>query len=317
MTLTRCPVGSSSGGPRGPATEGQRWEPELADNLLSFRDLMMGVLSAHRRPDNQALLFEENPYKRFSFSSNRSAVRRRRRAPDRPHGPAEPAASEDREKVREMTSLAGFLHESGTPARPRLTGAREIAAERELTRWTSADTRIAEIARGDRVCARAYELVTLKAKRLRRAAASRSAGPRTLIELLPLRGQYAEDERKLTVVARHDAVRPVARDGLPELSAETPWAPAHRRRPLHTLRAGTMGRDRCWLRRGCRAERDERAHADLDRYIDRVQEEENLARSTVAEVLGAVEERVEAELNSVVARELSPLFRHARASSAP
>jgi len=44
---------------------------------------------------------------------------------------------------------------------------------------------------------------------------------------------------------------------------------------------------------------------DLDRYIDRVQEEVDLARRTVAQVR-AVEERVESELNSAVARELSP-----------
>lgn len=281
--------------------------PNSPTNLLSFRDLMWVCYLQHRRLDNQALLFEDNPYKRFKLQQVIEVLfdvadQRLTDLMDQ----LSLLRSEHREKVGEITSLKGFLYESDTPARTEIDSQRtEIAAERELLNERLANTD-SEM-RAATGYARELRTRYAEARMNSGAAASHQRDRETLIErLLPLRGQYAEDERKLTLVGEARRLfDPLHVINCPSCLQKLPEAPGIV--DAHCTLCGQELRDDTDAGFDVDAERHatkERTR-DLDRYIDRVQEEVDLARRTVAQVR-AVEERVESELNSAVARELSP-----------
>lgn len=172
--------------------------PNTPAHVLSFRDVMWLAFLPSRRLDNQALLHEGQDQKHFKLRQvielmfdvhdNRLAqlldLQKRLR-------------QERRDAEQEVANLQTFLAEEEVPPSETLRS-RKTATERTLSEL---DARLAEVT--DRAAA-----TTQYAQELRRQyaeardesarAAARVRDRETLIErLLPLRGQYAEDQRKL------------------------------------------------------------------------------------------------------------------------
>jgi hypothetical protein len=286
--------------------------PNSPTHLLSFRDLMWLCYLPHRRLDSGALLFEDHQFKgpklqqvievlfdvadqRLTDLMNQLNVLR----------------AEHRAQAGEITSLKTFLHESDTPGRTEIESQRvERVAERELIAQ-----RLVGIER-DMADATGYaqELRVSYAEirgRLRTAIGHQRDREVLVERLLPLRGQYSEDERKLTFVgeARHlfDPLHVLA---CPACMQRLPSPPkvvdAACTLCGQALTAEADAEYDVELERKAIKERIR----DLDRYIERVEGEAS-ATSRVVHEARVEEERLEAELNSRVASDLSP-FVHAR-----
>ncbi len=286
--------------------------PNSPTNLMSFRDLMWLCYLPNRRLDNQELLFEGDRIKQYKLQQVIEVLFdvADQRLADLVDQLAR-LRTEHRDLVAEIKSLESFLHESHTPPRPEIDTRRaEIAGQRTAMaeRLASIEGQMAQATsyaqelRAQFAAAREHSLAAAKQLRDRRALIER---------LLPLRGQYAEDERKLTFVGEarrlfdplHVLVCPSCLQNLPE-------APR-----IEDSRCTLCGRELLEdPDSGFDVEAERRATNErmrhLDRYIDEVQDEVRLATATMAETSSA-EQRIEAELNSRVASDLSP-FVHDR-----
>lgn len=281
--------------------------PNSPTHLMSFRDLMWLCYLPNRRLDNEALLFEDQHFKRYKLQQVIEVLfdvadQRLADLMDQ----LTVIRAERRDQVSEIRSLEGFLRESDTPPRTEIDSMRVALTEQQIVlegqlkelevRMREA-TGYADELRVQFATARERSTTAVKHLRDRRALIER---------LLPLRGQYAEDERKLTFFGE----------------ARTLF------NPLHVLacpsclqqleKTPEITDSRCTL---CGQELLEDADAGfdvdaerkttkermrhLDRYIDEVQGEITVALKAVDDAR-AVEQRVEAELNSRVASQLSP-----------
>jgi hypothetical protein len=286
--------------------------PNSPVHLLSFRDLMWLCYLPHRRLDNEALLFEDHNFKGpklqqvievlFDIADQRLTDLLNQ---------LNMLRVEHRSQAGEINSLNTFLHENGTPGRAEIEAQRvETATQREMIdqQLTSIEREMSD-ATG---YAQRLRVSYAESRERSRTAINHQRDREVLIErLLPLRGQYAEDERKLTFVGEARRLfDPLQVLACPACMQRLPAPPS-------------VVDARCTL---CRQELTTDADAgfdvelerkaikerirDLDRYIEQVQEEASSARQAVQETR-VTEERAEAELNSRVASDLGP-FVHAR-----
>jgi hypothetical protein len=175
--------------------------PNSPTNLMSFRDLMWLCYLQHSRLDNQELLFEHHRYKHYKLQQVIEVLFdvADQRLTDLMEQLAR-LREEHRELHAEVNSLTAFLDESNTPPREEITARRkatakqrEIIAERlvGLEREMRESTRYADQLRDRYAKARDTSLSAERHMRDRHALVQR---------LMPLLGQYTEDERKLTFV---------------------------------------------------------------------------------------------------------------------
>jgi hypothetical protein len=286
--------------------------PNSPAHLLSFRDLMWLCYLPHRRLDNEALLFEDHQFKGpklqqvievlFDVADQRLTDLLSQ---------LNVLRVEHRAQAGEIRFLHAFLQENGTPERAEIESQRvETAAQREVIGQEL--TRIERDMSDATGYAQQLRVSYSDARKRLRTAITHQRDREVLIErLLPLRGQYAEDERKLTFVGEarrlfdplHVLACPACMQKLP-----SPPSVVDAQCTLcgQELKAeGDAGFDVELERKALR----ERTR-DLDRYIDQVREEASAASRAVQETR-LEEERVEAELNSRVASDLGP-FVHAR-----
>lgn len=286
--------------------------PNSPTNLMSFRDLMWLCYLPNRRLDNQELLFESDRIKHYKLQQVIEVLFdvADQRLTDLVDQLARLRA-EHRDLVAEIKSLESFLYESHTPPRSEIDARRtEIAGERAALAERLAGiegqmahaTSYAQELRAQFAAARERSLAATKQLRDRR----------TLLErLLPLRGQYAEDERKLTFVGEARRLfDPLNVLVCPSCLQNLPEAPR-----IEDSRCTLCGQELLEdPDSGFDVDAERRATNDrirhLDRYIDEVQDEVRSVAATVAETRAA-EQRIEAELNSRVASDLSP-FVHNR-----
>lgn len=286
--------------------------PNSPTNLMSFRDLMWLCYLPHRRLDNQALLFEGDKYKQYKLEQVIEVLYdvADQRLADLMEQLAR-LRGEHRGLATEVSSLTSFLRESGTPPREEIAEQRRQLAlaredvERELATLEGQmrqATSYAEKLRAEFATARERALAANAHLRDREALVER---------LLPLRGQYAEDERKLTFVGEarrlfdplHVLVCPSCLQTLshPPTIEKSCCTLCRQELVPDPDSAFDVELERKAIRERMR---------DLDRYIDQVQAESTQAALSVKETR-AEEQRIEAELDSRVATDLSP-YVHAR-----
>ena len=172
--------------------------PNSSAHVLSFRDVMWLVFLPSKRLDNEALLHEGHDQKHYKlrqviellFDVHDHRLAQLLDQQQRVRG-------ERRDAQQEVANLEVFLAEEELPALETVR-ARLRAVDDQVTEL---DTRIAEISR--RAAATTEFADTLRSKYAAARAASARGAARlrdreTLLErLMPLRGQYAEDQRKL------------------------------------------------------------------------------------------------------------------------
>jgi hypothetical protein len=286
--------------------------PNSPTNLMSFRDLMWLCYLPNRRLDNQELLFESDRIKQYKLQQVVEVLfdvadQRLTDLVDQ----LGRLRTEHRDQVAEIKSLESFLLESHTPPQSEIDARRaEIAGQRAaiverlagIEGQMAQATSYAQELRAQFGAARERSLAGAKQLRDRRALVER---------LLPLRGQYAEDERKLTFVGEARRLfDPLHVLACPSCLQNLPEAPR-----IEDSRCTLCGQELLEdpdagfdVEAERRATRERMGH--LDRYIDEVQDEVRLATATVAETRFA-EQRIEVELDSRVASDLSP-FVHDR-----
>jgi hypothetical protein len=281
--------------------------PNSPVHLMSFRDLMWLCYLPNRRLDNEALLFEDHQQKRYKLQQvievlfdvadqrltdlmNQATVLR----------------GEQRDQLNEIRSLQGFLRESDTPPRTEINAMRATLTEQQEgihRQLGELEVRMRE-ATG---YADTLRLQFAAARERSVAAANHLRDRRTLIEkLLPLRGQYAEDERKLTFFGEARTLfNPLHVLWCPSCLQELEKTPEIK--DLHCTLCGRelladadAGFDFDAERK---ATKERMSH--LDRYIDEVQAEIASAEMAASDARTA-ERGAEAELNSRVATQLSP-----------
>lgn len=281
--------------------------PNSPTNLMSFRDLMWLCYLQHRRLDNQELLFENHQFKQYKLQQVIEVLFdvADQRLTDL-MAQLTQLRGEHRELQSEVNSLAGFLRESGTPSRDDIDKQQKATTKRrsevgkhleQLETQMREATSYADETRERYALARANTIRASKHLRDRR----------TLVErLMSLRGQYAEDERKLTFVGEARRVfDPLHVKVCPSCMQHLEKTPTIER--SHCSLCGqdvTKDVDDSFDVETERKATRERIR-DLDRYIRAVEDEAGRAerdfQRTHTETQG-----LEDELDSRVAKDLSP-----------
>jgi hypothetical protein len=282
--------------------------PNSPTNLMSFRDLMWLCYLPNRRLDNQALLFEDNSFKGYKLQQVIEVLFDV--ADQRLTDLMEQLTllrSEHRDQVGEISSLQGFLRESGTPDRTEIERLRVDLSNRQ----TELEQQLTEVdGRMRQATDYADDLRAwfTTARRDSILAVSHLRDRRSLIErLLPLRGQYAEDERKLTFVGEaRDLFNPLHVLTCPACLRVLQQAPG-----ITDSRCTLCGQE--VLLGDSDADFDVDAERKmtkermrhLDRYVVEVEDEIVVGVAAVDQARAA-ERELEAELNNRVATQLSP-----------
>jgi hypothetical protein len=284
-----------------------RRNPNAQAQTLSFRDLFWICFLPSERLDNKALLFEGADVKRYKLeqvielvfdvydAELAGQIDRLARLRD-----------ELREKSREIEALATFLAEDGVPNRAELVRHREIL-ERERASVARETTDLEAGVRDATDEAQDLRARFETARHATRDAATRLRDRRDLRErLLPLRAQYAEDERKLAFIGEaRRLLDPVHIDTCPRcLQRLTPdpdlpdGACSLCHQPLDAAVALAVDPER---------ERRElqRRRRDLDPFLTQVEHEIARAERELATAAES-EQRIGAELESRVASVLGP-----------
>ncbi len=295
------------GNPKVKVTESN---PNSPAHDLSIRDVMWVTYLPSKRLDNQALLHEGHPQKQYKLRQVVEIIfgvhdDRLAQLLDQ----LKRLREERREYEREVAAIETFMAEEDVPERDALLrnrGTNRAALEDDrrrldaVSRAASASTDFASDLRARHSAARVRA----------RAAAARLRDREALVDrLLPLRGQYAEDERKLTFFDEakrlfdplHVANCPAC---LQELRS-TPAIEAGRcslcREELEPVQEVVFAFDR--ERRALR-----RRIKDLDAYTEHVQEqvaqaatELRAAEIEVSETAGALDRRTADALSPFVA----------------
>jgi len=292
------------GGARLKVTEGN---PNTPVHDLSFRDVMPLALLPSRRLDNQALLFEGQEQRQYKLRqviellfdvhddrlSQLLDLQKRLR-------------DERRAAEQEVANLQTFLAEEQVPAIDIVRGQLEAARKRvdelvagiaDIERQAAASTTYADDLR------RRYA----DARRASGLTAARVRDRQGLLErLMPLRAQYAEDERKLVFFGEAKRlIDPLNIERCPVCLERLPHAPTIEhgsctlcgQEPKPTDEA-TFAFDR--ERRSLRAR-----IRDLDAYTEQVEQQAAAASGELIRVQ-AEEALLAADLDARTARDLSP-----------
>jgi hypothetical protein len=285
-------------------------QDQSASDPLSFRDLMPLCFLTNQRLDNKSLLLEAGPHMRalklrqvieiiFDVYDNQLAAM---------SDQLERMTVEGRELAAEIVSVDTFLRENDVPDRLDLENR---AAELEA-KTVDARTQLDALSARMRAATEYASAARTKYAGLRRMsgdAATRVRDRETLLRrLLPLRGQYAEDERKLIFFQEAEQlfdplrvqVCPACMEDLPAPVQIEPGGECSlcRQEVPPASDPVDIGAERSAVRARLRS---------IETYIEDVERQLAEAQSTLTQAMAA-EATAQRRLDNEVAQDLSPFM---------